>query len=127
MILAFDPGKNIGVAQVSLTGQLLHHEIIGFERLNDYPIPKEAHILIGQGTGAKRITDLLDRLQYRYQLIDETGTSLEARQLYFKDHPPKGLWRLLPQSLRSPPELIDDYAAYAIALRHLAQTTTARD
>ncbi len=127
MILAFDPGKNIGVAQVSLTGQLLYHEIITFEMLKDFPIANDLNILIGKGTGAKRLTEVFDERQLDYHLIDETGTSLEARKLYFKDHPPKGLMRLLPESFRSPPELIDDYAAFAIALRYLAQTTTARD
>jgi hypothetical protein len=29
------------------------------------------------------------------------------------------VWRLLPKGLRVPPRLIDDYAAYALALRYL--------
>ena len=49
------------------------------------------------------------------------GRLSEARPLYFRDHPPKGLMRFLPRGLWSPPELIDDYAAYAIALRYLNQ------
>ncbi|MCA9839764.1 MAG: hypothetical protein KC422_22845 [Trueperaceae bacterium] len=125
MILAFDPGKNIGVAHVSTTGQLLHHKIISFETFQDYPIPKDMLVLIGRGTGAKRLTEVFTQRHISYELVDETGTSLEARRLYFRDHPAKGFMRLLPESFRSPPELIDDYAAYAIALRYL-KTTTAR-
>jgi hypothetical protein len=51
--------------------------------------------------------------------VDERDTTLRARELWRRAEPPRGLARLLPPGLRSPPGPIDDYAAWAIALRYL--------
>jgi hypothetical protein len=48
------------------------------------------------------------------ETADEYGTTLKGRELYWKLHPPKGLWKLVPTSLRTPPRDIDDLAAWAI-------------
>ncbi len=118
MIVAIDPGKNIGVAVVSDDGELIKSEIICIEDLKTYSFPENATVLIGNGTSSQKIIKLLD---IQAILVDETNTSLIARDLYFKDNPAKGLGRLIPIGLRSPDRLIDDYAAYAIALRYLGK------
>lgn len=119
MLLAIDPGKNIGTALLDEQQRLLEHVIISLKELETHSINKETRIIVGDGTGSQAVQKVLDKRGLVYDLVDEEGTSLEARSLYFKDHPPTGLMRLLPQGLRSPPELIDDYAAYAIGLRYL--------
>jgi len=119
VIVAIDPGKNIGIAFVSDDGELLKSEIINFEDLKTYPFPDDIKLVIGNGTGSKKIVDIVSKLEP--SLINEENTSLIARELYYKDNPAKGLMRLIPKGLRSPSELIDDYAAYAIALRYLEQ------
>jgi len=119
MLLAIDPGKNIGMAIVDQNERLLEHFILSLEELNSYEFQDDLSIVVGDGTGSEATEAILKKRAVNYTLVDETGTSLEARSLYFKDNTPKGLLRLLPASLRSPPELIDDYAAYAIALRYL--------
>lgn len=75
--------------------------------------------LVGAGTGAKR---LLPQLQewfphVRWELVSERETTLQARELYFQHHPPRGWRRLLPKGMRLPPEPYDDYAALAIILQ----------
>lgn len=121
MIIAFDPGKNIGVAVVTEQGSLEQRHIISLEQLRDYPLARQSVLVVGDGTGSSALQSVLHERGLTFTVIDETGTTLEARPLYFSDHPPKGLARLLPRGLLAPPDCIDDYAAYAIALRYLQQ------
>lgn len=51
--------------------------------------------------------------------VDERGTTLEARDLYWRLHSPTLLQRCLPRGLRVPPRPLDDLAAWAIALRYI--------
>lgn len=118
MLVAFDPGRNIGMAFVSDKGKLLKAEVISLTDLQSLELPP-ATVLIGDGTGSKDVQNVLSQRGYAFELVDETGTTLEARDLYFKDHPPKGLTKLLPSGMRPPPASLDHYAAYAIALRYL--------
>jgi hypothetical protein len=119
LIVAIDPGRHIGVAFVSLQGELGWHTITDLTGLQTLAIPSDATVVVGNGTGAQQVTAVLTACGITYQLVEERNTSLEARQLYFATHPPRGWQRLLPPGLRSPNVLIDDYAAYAIALRFL--------
>jgi len=117
MVVAIDPGKNIGIAYVSAEGKLLKSHIISLEELKRYDFPDDVTVVVGNGTGSQKIANIVNRLEPI--LIDEKNTSLIARDLYFRDNPVRGLRRLIPIGLRSPGRLIDDYAAYAIALRYL--------
>lgn len=117
MIVAIDPGKNIGIAFVSEKGELLNSKIVSAKQLSNYHIPENAIVVVGNGTTSSNIIKIVK--QYKPILVDEKDTSLMAKELYFKDNPPSGWMRLIPKGLRSPNVLIDDYAAYAIALRYL--------
>lgn len=121
LIVAFDPGKNVGVAFVTSTGELTFHGVLSLTEVTTLPLPGGAHILVGDGTGSAKVQDLLRRRGLSYEVVDERGSSLAARSLYFRDHPPRGWRRLLPPGMRTPPELTDDYAAYALALAYLAK------
>ena len=119
MILAFDPGKNIGVALVTPDGRLIKRHIIHLNQLRTLELVPDAKIVVGDGTGSAAVQAVLTERGYTFELVDETNTSLEAKVLYLQQHPPKGVWRLLPRGLYHPPGVIDDFAAYAIALRYL--------
>jgi hypothetical protein len=119
VIIAFDPGRNVGVAYVSEDGRLLERAILDLGALKALDLPPDAVLVVGSGTGSRAIQDVLVKLKRAYTVVDEEGSTLEARALYFRDHPPMGLQRLLPEGLRAPDVPIDDYAAYAIALRYL--------
>lgn len=74
---------------------------------------KPDSILVGNGTSSDEILKLLEDIP-GVESADEYGTTLEGRRFYWKLHPPKGLWRLVPTSLRTPPRDIDDLAAWSI-------------
>ncbi|MCX7994079.1 MAG: hypothetical protein N2651_10490 [Fimbriimonadales bacterium] len=72
--------------------------------------------LVGSGTGAKRLLSQLRNWfpDTPWEAVEERNTTLQARELYFLYHPPRGWRRLLPKGMRIPPEPYDDYAALAI-------------
>jgi hypothetical protein len=120
MLIALDPGQNLGIAFVEEdTGRLLWCEVITLEGLRTLDVPPNSSFVVGDGTGHEKVLQVLRERGFAYTVVDEVGTTLEARTLYFNDHPPKGLLRFLPRGLWAAPRNLDDYAAYAIALRHL--------
>ena len=118
-IAAFDPGRNVGYAELDGRGMLLRRAVLDLEELRDLGIEAD-RIVVGSGTGRNAVLGVLRERGLEPEVIDETATTLEARQYFFRDHPPRGLARLLPAGMRSPPRPIDDYAAYVIGLRYLA-------
>lgn len=67
---------------------------------------------------------MIARLRERWHdlhivLVDERNTSLEARRRYYEDHPPRGIWRLVPRGLLVPKAALDGYAALLIVERYL--------
>lgn len=119
-LVAFDPGRNVGVAYVASSGELLAGHIVAAEELATIAIPGDATVLVGGGTGHRAVLAALRARGLEPELVDESATTLSARELYFRDHPARGLGKLVPTGMRSPARGIDDYAAYAIALRWLA-------
>lgn len=118
-LLALDPGRNLGVAWVDERGRLLRHDIITLDALRGLEIAAETLVLVGDGTGSDKVRSVLRERRLDFELIDERDSSLEGRDLYFEAYPPHGLRRFLPRGLWSPPRPIDDFAAYALALRYL--------
>lgn len=108
------------MAFVDASGRLLRHGIVTLASVDRLELPAGAVVVVGGGTGSRALRERLAALGHTVETAAEEGTSLEARALYFRDHPPRGWARLLPAGMRSPPVPIDDYAAYAIALRWLA-------
>jgi hypothetical protein len=74
-------------------------------------------VFLGNGTGFRLFKDELEERGVPCLVVDEAMTTLEGRALYWRLHPPRGLWRLLPLSLRVPPRAVDDMAAWAILMR----------
>lgn len=126
MILGIDPGTvKAGFALLDGNGTVLAQGIeeIGclLDRIIRLRQELEIHeIALGCGTNADGVRKALDRLGLRVTLVDEHGTTLHARRLYFADHPPRGWRRLIPIGMQLPPRPIDDYAAVLIARRYLA-------
>jgi RNase H-fold protein (predicted Holliday junction resolvase) len=126
-VLGVDPGSaKAGYAVVGPGGQIL---TLGVEpldglvgRLRDvlgsYPV--EA-IALGGGTRARDLAATLRALELPVHFVDEFETSRRARELYFREHPPRGWRRLIPTGMQLPPRPVDDYAAVLIARRYLAQ------
>ena len=70
-------------------------------------------IYLGNGTSSEDLSKLLSGI-CELEIADEYGSTLKGRELYWKLNPPKGLWKLIPVTLRTPPRDIDDLAAWAI-------------
>ena len=78
-------------------------------------------IIVGDGTTSSRVVDVARDLQSApVELVDEKFSSLLARKRYFKENPPRGLRRLIPISLQTPPRPYDDYVALILAERYLS-------
>lgn len=76
---------------------------------------KADRVFIGNGTSSSAFRAAFP---VEHLTSDEYGTTLEARKLFWLLHPPRGLMKLVPLSLRTPPRNIDDLAAFAIILKN---------
>jgi len=82
--------------------------------------PEELSLVaVGNGTGSQETIKLLGRLGVQIAIVDESGTTLEARELYWSLHTPSWWQRCLPRIMWFPPRPLDDLAAWAIARRSL--------
>lgn len=126
-IAAFDPGRNVGYALVDGDGRLHRRTVLALDDVATLELPAHAEVVIGGGTGRRALREALRARGLEPREVDERDTSLQARELWRREVPPRGLARLLPPGLRAPPEPIDDYAAWAIALRHLGLEEPGRD
>ncbi len=122
-VLGVDPGRRIGLAWVAGDGRLLRIAVVDAGELERLEVPAGAAIALGDGTGSRLVRARLAARGHRVDLVDERATSEEGRLLYWREQPARGWRRLVPVGLRPPPEGLDGYAAYAIALRWLARTT----
>ena len=124
--LGIDPGRDkTGLAIVREDGALRSQKVVRTGSLrNSIPEFLEerlvsgnvwslhrvlAGIVIGNGTNSVPIHE-----------IGEAHSTEEARRLYWKIHPPKGLRRLIPLGLQVPPVPLDGYAAVVQVRRYLA-------
>lgn len=127
-IIAVDPGKKkCGLAVVSSSTGILHREVVPTEEFGSaffkvYQEYAPAEILLGSSTGSKEINEEIKaKTHARAQLVDERHTTELAKLRYFKEFPPKGLWRLVPIGLQTPPTCYDDFAAVVLAERYLEE------
>jgi len=127
-LLAIDPGtEKCGVA-VLTAGEVMERRVVSPDDLLRVIGPwvirhRIRTVVIGNRTGASRIRELVAAAFPHLSVhdVEEAGTTLEARRLYFADHPPRGWRRLLPLSLQLPPNAYDDYSAVALGRRFLRQ------
>lgn len=126
MILAADPGSvKTGIAVVEEDGSLICKKIIqtkNFEGeiihiLRQYPVRL---FVMGNGTHHKEMKDRAEKALKKagsaidVVLVDEKYTTEMGEAWYWKDHPAKGLNRLIPKGMRTVPVPIDDYVAWII-------------
>ncbi|MDQ6929255.1 MAG: pre-16S rRNA-processing nuclease YqgF [Candidatus Eremiobacteraeota bacterium] len=125
MILGIDPGTHkAGFAIVGERGESITQGIEPLATLLDRVKSLAAEfeigaVALGGGTHAGTVAGTLERLALPVHFVDERETTLLARILYFKEHPPRGWRRLVPLGMQLPPGPIDDYAAVLIARRYL--------
>lgn len=127
IILSLDPGKNkTGIALLDSEGNVIFKKIIDSSLLKDeikhiVEQHRPSKILIGGGTFSKytknSIADIANNIPLI--LVEERHSTEQAKIRYFKENPPRGLWKFIPIGLQVPPEAYDDYAAIIIAENYL--------
>lgn len=125
-VLAIDPGSaKCGLAVVPREGGALFQAVVSTEqvaaRVQELTVlHRPTAIVIGNGTGSKPLLLQLQATGLPAPLvpIDESHTSLAARDRYLAANPARGWQRLLPRSLRTPPVAYDDYVAVLLAERY---------
>jgi RNase H-fold protein (predicted Holliday junction resolvase) len=128
LVVSIDPGKEkCGLAVVGRDLSVRFRKVIVTslvaEELNKVI---EGHhpqkIIIGSGTFSKKVRGLIQSIHEELprEVIDEKHSTEQARFKYFKENPPRGLWRLLPVSLQVPPRPYDDYAAIVLAEKYFS-------
>jgi RNase H-fold protein (predicted Holliday junction resolvase) len=125
-ILGIDPGRaKAGFAVIGGDGAVLAAGIVAVGELRGRLAgvlsehPGVTALALGGGTNAAVLARGLAGLGPPVVLVDEFETTRRARELYFRDHPPRGWRRLVPLGLQVPPRPVDDYAAILIARRFL--------
>lgn len=126
-ILGIDPGRaKTGLAVVNQNGAILWRAIVVPAELGA-TLPalietwRVGALALGNSTSSESARTQIASLELgvAVRVVDESGSTLEARALYWADNPPTGWRRVVPLSLQEPPTPIDDYAAAIVARRAL--------
>jgi hypothetical protein len=107
---------------------MLWHEVVPTEAVPDKLLeaadtsPYQI-VIVGAGTTSKELMkSIREKLPGAGMLqVDETNTTLQARERYWEYNPRRGWRRLLPATLQIPPVPIDDFAALILAERVLVE------
>jgi len=126
IIIAIDPGtQKCGYAVVDSNLSVLQSEVPSTEGIikiieGSFNVYKIDEIILGNGTNYKNIEKRLKNHfpKLKIILIEEEFSTLEARKKYFEAHPPRGISKLVPLSLRVPPCHYDDFVAVILAEKY---------
>jgi RNase H-fold protein (predicted Holliday junction resolvase) len=126
IIIAIDPGtKKCGYAVVDSNISVLQREVIPTDNIinsikDSFKAYKINKIILGNGTNYKNIEKRLKNQfpELKIILMEEEFSTLKARKKYFETHPPRGISKLVPLSLRVPPCHYDDFVAVLLAERY---------
>lgn len=130
-VLAIDPGSaKCGMALVRRDDEgglrLLWRSICPRENLIDEvkeagAVEAYSLVIVGSGTTSKQ---LVHELREHFPsagllVVDERNTTLDARERYWEHNPRRGWRRLLPSTMITPPQPVDDFVALILAERVL--------
>jgi len=129
LVVGIDPGRTkCGFAVLTIGGERLALDVVRTgdiaSRLRSVAGEGDvAAICVGHATTSDAVVEMCRTAwpQIPLVVVDESNTTLEARQRYYRDHPPRGLMRLVPRGLLVPAVPLDGYAALLIAERFLRQ------
>lgn len=115
----------LAVVQQGESGRcvVLHREVSEAERVVARVLSLgSAHgvqtVLVGNATNGRALVRALRAAlapPIAVESVDEAFTSQRARARFHLENPPRGLLRLVPPGLRTPPRPYDDYVAVLLA------------
>lgn len=132
-VLAIDPGSSkcgLAVVKRSSGGRLdvLWREVSPVENVSERVERARSEyalsmVIIGNGTRSKEV---VGRIREEFPtlgilVVDERDTSLKARERYWEHNPRRGWRRLVPATLQTPPDPVDDFVAVILAERVLGE------
>jgi RNase H-fold protein (predicted Holliday junction resolvase) len=127
-ILGFDPGRDkCGVAIVDSNCRVSYHQVIDSDRAiaiieqlsQQFSVEL---IVMGDGTTSKNWHKQLESglsISVSVVTVNEKNSTVEARDRYWQMYPPRGLNRIIPSGLRTPPRPVDDIVAILLVERYL--------
>ncbi len=125
-LVSIDPGRDkCGLAVLDFSGEVILKavaEISQFEHAVRELIENfnPTTIVIGSGTGSDDVKTVVDNLYPgTVTLVPEKDTTLEARELAWREEPPVGIRRILPKLFWPEPDDLDAWAAVVIGRRAL--------
>lgn len=132
VIIAVDPGRDkCGVAVVDRMVGALWKKVIRTGELAAVVAELAGGygadtVIVGDRTAHRQAVGVLDKItiagkKLSIKLVDEHRSTEEARKLYWQENPPRGLRRLLPVTMLTPPVPVDDYVAVVLARRYFVK------
>lgn len=126
LVIAVDPGRDkCGVAVVRSDGTCPEKRVVAATEVGETVAAMAAGygattLVIGDRTGSRETIRALERLGVFGSIVrtDEHRSTEEAKELYFREQPARGLRRLIPAGFRRPPEPLDHYAAWVLGRRY---------
>lgn len=126
-VAGLDSGRDkCGFAVLSPEGEVLLSVVIETARLEQeikkaWQEPGFSCLVEGNGTTSKEAAARLHAAlpSLAIHTVDEYRTTDMAKKEYWKAHPPKGLMRLIPTTMRVPPVPVDNYVAEILIRRFL--------
>ena len=126
-LLAIDPGRDkCGVAVLDSNGEVAAKSKCKRERFEEVVKKlmeeyKPSRAAVGDGTGSGEIIKLVEGLMPgKVTVVKEKGTTLEAREMAWKEKGSRGM-RWLPKIFWKDPEDLDAWAAVVIGRRNLKE------
>tara|TARA_Y100001970_G_C14246767_1_gene868886 strand:- start:406 stop:852 length:447 start_codon:yes stop_codon:yes gene_type:complete len=106
IVISIDPGKyKCGILSANIdTKQVLEAKVVSSDLvldilniwLNNF---KEFNIIIGNGTTSKYWIDKIKVLNQKIIIVDESNSTIRAKQRFYDIYPPKGIMKLFPIDL----------------------------
>lgn len=128
MILGFDPGRDkCGIAVLNHQKDIVYHQVVestqAISIINNLISQYDPELLVmGNQTTSKTWQQKLATSltsQIPIVMVNEKNSTVEARERYWQMYPAKGLTRLIPLGLRTPPRPVDDIVAILLIERYL--------
>jgi len=134
LVIAVDPGRDkCGVAVVRSDGTCPEKRVVAAAEVGEVAAAMAAGhgattLVIGDRTGSRETVRALERLGVFESIVrtDEHRSTEEAKELYFREQPPRGLRRLIPAGFLRPPEPLDHYAAWVLGRRFFGASDPGR-